>query len=38
MSTLSLMIVAVFCLGYFMIAMASDTKSNQAAIALLMLV
>ncbi|MGM9698978.1 MAG: sodium:proton antiporter NhaD [Prevotella sp.] len=38
MSTLSLMIVAVFCLGYFMIAIESVTKINKAAIALLMFV
>ncbi len=38
MSTLSVLIVAVFCLGYFMIAIESVTKINKAAIALLMFV
>ena len=38
MSTLSLMIVIVFCIGYFCIAIESVTKINKAAIALLMFV
>ena len=38
MTTLSVLIVAVFCLGYFMIAIESVTKINKAAIALLMFV
>ena len=38
MSTSSLMIVAVFWLGYFMIAIESVTKINKAAIALPMFV
>ena len=38
MSTLTLMIVIVFCIGYFCIAIESVTKINKAAIALLMFV
>ena len=38
MSTLTLAIVIVFCIGYFFIAIESVTKINKAAIALLMLV
>ena len=38
MTTLSIIIVAVFCLGYFCIAIESVTKINKAAIALLMFV
>ena len=38
MSTLSLMIVIVFCIGYFCIAIESLTKVNKAAVALLMFV
>ena len=38
MTTLSIIIVAVFCLGYFFIAIESVTKINKAAIALLMFV
>lgn len=38
MSTLSLAIVVVFCIGYLFIAIESVTKINKAAIALLMLV
>ena len=38
MSTLSLMIVIVFCIGYFCIAIESVTKVNKAAVALLMFV
>ncbi len=38
MSTLSIIIVIFFCLGYFMIAIESLTKINKAAIALLMFV
>ena len=38
MTTLTLAIVIVFCIGYFLIAIESVTKINKAAIALLMLV
>ena len=38
MSTLTLMIVIVFCIGYFCIAIESLTKVNKAAVALLMFV
>ena len=38
MTTLTLAIVIVFCIGYFFIAIESVTKINKAAIALLMLV
>ena len=38
MSTLSIFIVIVFCLGYFCIAIESLTKVNKAAVALLMFV
>ena len=38
MSTLSLLIVIVFCIGYLCIALESLTKINKAAIALLMCV
>ena len=38
MSTLTLAIVIVFCIGYLFIAIESVTKINKAAIALLMLV
>ncbi len=38
MSTLSIFIVVVFCLGYFCIAIESLTKVNKAAVALLMFV
>ena len=38
MSTLTLAIVIVFCIGYFVIAIESVTKINKAAVALLMLV
>ena len=38
MSTLTLAIVIVFCIGYFCIAIESLTKVNKAAIALLMFV
>lgn len=38
MTTLTLAIVIVFCIGYFFIAIESITKINKAAIALLMLV
>ena len=38
MSTLSLIIVIVFCIGYFCIAIESLTKINKAAVALLMFV
>ena len=38
MTTLSIIIVAVFCLGYLFIAIESVTKINKAAIALLMFV
>lgn len=38
MSTLTLSIVIVFCIGYLFIAIESVTKINKAAIALLMLV
>ncbi|MBP3787437.1 MAG: sodium:proton antiporter NhaD [Prevotella sp.] len=38
MSTLTLAIVIVFCIGYFCIAIESLTKINKAAIALLMFV
>ena len=36
MTTLSIIIVAVFCIGYLLIAIESVTKINKAAIALLM--
>ena len=38
MTALTLTIVIVFCIGYFLIAVESVTKINKAAIALLMLV
>ena len=38
MSTLTILIVIVFCIGYFCIAIESLTKVNKAAIALLMFV
>ena len=38
MSTLSIFIVILFCIGYFCIAIESLTKINKAAIALLMFV
>ncbi|MBR6031745.1 MAG: sodium:proton antiporter NhaD [Bacteroidaceae bacterium] len=38
MTTVTLSIVAVFCVGYFFIAIERVTKINKAAIALLMLV
>ena len=38
MSTLSLLIVIVFCIGYLCIALEGVTKINKAAIALLMCV
>ena len=38
MTTLTLAIIIVFCIGYFFIAIESITKINKAAIALLMLV
>ena len=38
MSTLSIAIITVFCIGYFCIAIESVTKINKAAIALLMFV
>ena len=38
MTTLSIVIVAVFCIGYLLIAVESVTKINKAAIALLMFV
>ena len=38
MTTLTALIVAVFVLGYFLIAIESLTKINKAAIALLMFV
>ena len=38
MSTLSVLIVVVFCIGYLCIALESFTKINKAAIALLMCV
>ncbi len=38
MSTLTICIVIVFCIGYFFIAIESLTKVNKAAIALLMFV
>ena len=38
MSTLTVLIVIVFCIGYFCIAIESVTKINKAAIALLMFV
>ena len=38
MSTLSICIVILFCIGYFCIAIESVTKINKAAIALLMFV
>ena len=37
MSTLTMTIVAVFCIGYFLIALESITRINKAAIALLMM-
>ena len=38
MPKLGIIIVAVFCIGYFLIAIDSVTKINKAAIALLMFV
>ena len=38
MSSLTLAIIIVFCIGYFLIAIESVTKINKAAIALLMFV
>jgi Na+/H+ antiporter NhaD/arsenite permease-like protein len=38
MSTLTILIVTVFCIGYFCIAIEAVTKVNKAAIALLMFV
>ena len=38
MTTLTILIVAVFCIGYLCIALESVTKVNKAAIALLMCV
>ena len=38
MSTLTILIVIVFCVGYLCIALESLTKVNKAAIALLMCV
>ena len=38
MSTLTIFIVVLFCIGYFFIAIESVTKINKAAIALLMFV
>ena len=38
MTTLTTLIVAVFVIGYFLIAIESLTKINKAAIALLMFV
>lgn len=38
MSTLTLAIIIVFCIGYFFIAIESVTRINKAAIALLMMV
>ncbi len=38
MSTLTIAIVVVFCIGYFLIAIESLTRINKAAIALLMFV
>ena len=38
MSTLSIAIIAVFCIGYLFIAIESLTRVNKAAIALLMMV
>ena len=38
MSILTILIVAVFCIGYLCIALESLTKINKAAIALLMCV
>ena len=38
MSTLTILIVTVFCIGYLCIALESVTKVNKAAIALLMCV
>ena len=38
MSTLSIAIIIVFCIGYFCIAIESLTKVNKAAVALLMFV
>lgn len=37
MTTQTLAIVIVFCVGYFFIAIENATKINKAAIALLML-
>ena len=37
MSTLTMTIVAVFCIGYVLIALESITRINKAAIALLMM-
>ena len=38
MSTLTICIVILFCIGYFCIAIEAVTKINKAAIALLMFV
>ena len=38
MSTLTILIVIVFCIGYLCIALESLTRVNKAAIALLMCV
>ena len=38
MSILTVFIIAVFCIGYFFIAIESITSINKAAIALLMMV
>ena len=38
MSTLTILIVCVFCVGYLCIALESLTRVNKAAIALLMCV
>lgn len=38
MTSLTLAIVIVFCVGYFFIAIESLTKVNKAAVALLMFV
>jgi len=38
MSTLTIAIVVVFCVGYLFIALESVTKVNKAAVALLMFV
>ena len=38
MSTLTLAIIIVFCIGYYFIAIGSVTIINKAAIALLMMV